>query len=76
MVQPLAIADDRKAVVETKDLVRIYSGDGVATAALNGASLKIFDGEFFFCPRNGICFSGPSMLDEIHYLFNKEFHDE
>lgn len=46
MEQSLVIADDRKVVVETKDLVRIYSGDGVATAALNGASLKIFDSEF------------------------------
>ena len=38
--------DGRWVVVETKDLVKIYSGDGVATAALNGVNLKIFQGEF------------------------------
>lgn len=38
--------DGRWVVVETKDLVKIYSGDGVATAALNGVNLKIFEGEF------------------------------
>ncbi len=38
--------DGRWVVVETKDLVKIYSGDGVATAALNGVNLKIFGGEF------------------------------
>lgn len=38
--------DGRWVVVETKDLVKIYSGDGVATTALNGVDLKIFEGEF------------------------------
>lgn len=43
---PFTTVDGRKTVVETKDLVKIYSGYGVATPALNGVNLKIFQGEF------------------------------
>src|SRR3970282_131252 len=39
-------ADNRKVIVEAKDVVKIYTGEGVATTALDGLSMKIYQGEF------------------------------
>ncbi|MCS4537561.1 MAG: ABC transporter ATP-binding protein [Thaumarchaeota archaeon] len=39
-------ADNRKAIVEAKDVVKIYTGEGVATTALDGLSMKVYQGEF------------------------------
>jgi putative ABC transport system ATP-binding protein len=42
----MAPADKRKVMVEAKNLVKIYSGEGVATTALDGLSMKVYQGEF------------------------------
>jgi len=39
-------ADNRKVIVEAKDVVKIYTGEGVATTALDGLSMKVYQGEF------------------------------
>ncbi|MBM3898121.1 MAG: ABC transporter ATP-binding protein [Thaumarchaeota archaeon] len=42
----MAAPNNRRAVVEAKNLVKIYSGEGVATTALDGLSMKVYQGEF------------------------------
>ena len=39
-------ASDRKVMVEAKGVVKIYSGEGVATTALDGLDMKVYQGEF------------------------------
>jgi putative ABC transport system ATP-binding protein len=42
----MVAASNRKVVVEAKNLVKVYSGEGVATTALDGLGMKVYQGEF------------------------------
>ena len=39
-------ASNRTVMVEAKSLVKIYTGEGVATTALDGMDMKVYQGEF------------------------------